>query len=91
FSDRQMTSTVAWHASSIVIAALVVGVPVGVIGSAWLWQAFADEIGVDAPAHSPVVLFAAIVVAAIVVAGLAAIVPGRTARRLTSAALLRSE
>ncbi|MCU1360840.1 MAG: hypothetical protein JWN99_2129, partial [Ilumatobacteraceae bacterium] len=41
FSDRQMTSTIACHSSTIVIVGIIVGVPVGVIGSPWLWQAFA--------------------------------------------------
>jgi putative ABC transport system permease protein len=50
---RQLLGVVAWQASALAAAALIVGVPLGVIAGRWSWRLFAGVVGVsgDAPCH----------------------------------------
>ena len=91
FTRRQVMSTVAWHASLLTGAALLVGIPLGVVVGRLTWSAIVDNLGV---VSAPVVPLGAIVgVAALVlvVANLAALGPGWAAARTRSATALRTE
>ncbi len=91
FTKRQVLSTVAWHASLLAGAALIVGIPLGVVIGRVTWSAIVDNLGV---VSSPVVPLTAIVgVAALVlvVANLAALGPGWAAARTRAATALRTE
>jgi hypothetical protein len=68
--------------------ALVVGVPLGVIGGLFVWRAFADDLGISADAHVPILAFVATAVGAVVIANLLAIAPGMAAGRTRAAAVL---
>ena len=73
------------------IAALLIGLPAGVIAGRVLWRAFAEQLGVvPEPASSwgPVLVVA---VGGLVLALLAALVPAQLATRVTPAEGLRTE
>ncbi len=91
FTRRQVMSTVAWHASLLTAAALMIGIPLGVVIGRMTWGAIVDNLGV---VSAPVVPFAAIVgvaVIVLVVANLAALGPGWAAARNRAATALRTE
>jgi hypothetical protein len=87
----QVSATVAWQASVIALASLVVGLPLGIAGGRWLSARFADDLGAVRDVVVPVGTLAVIVVASIVLANLVAFVPGRLAARTQPAVVLRSE
>lgn len=86
---RQVRATVRWQVLTLVAAAVVVGVPLGVVGGRVAWSTFADRLGVatDPRLPSPGVV-ALVVVGAVVVALAAAVVPARVAARFRPARLL---
>jgi hypothetical protein len=91
FVRGQVSATVAWQATTLAAAALVVGVPLGIAAGRWAWTLFADQLGV---ASEPVVgLFALLLSlpATIVVANALAAIPGRVASRTQPANVLRAE
>lgn len=91
FHRRQVATSVAWHASSIALASLVVGLPLGVVTARLAWGAIVDQLGIASP---PVVPMAAIVVLTAMVlalANLAALGPGIAAARTRPATTFRSE
>ncbi len=72
-------------------AALVIGVPAGVVVGRLLWRAFARQLGVvpdPASAWTPIGL---LVIGALALAALAAIVPARRAAASSPGADLRAE
>ena len=87
-SRRQLASAVAWQATTLVTVALIVGVPLGVVGGLLVWRAFADGLGIDEAVSIPVLAFVGIVVAGVVLANLIALAPGRTAARTPAATVL---
>ncbi|HJT38014.1 MAG TPA: FtsX-like permease family protein, partial [Actinomycetota bacterium] len=60
FVRRQIRATVAWQTSTLALAALVVGLPLGVVAGRAAWALFANGVGVPATAVVPLlaVLFA---------------------------------
>jgi hypothetical protein len=91
FLRRDVRISVRWHAITIVVVCLLVGLPLGIALGRNLWSAFARGIGVPSDAGSP--SLAALVVAVVTVAGASALaaVPGWRAARLRPAEVLRSE
>ncbi len=56
FGRGQVSASVAWQSSVIAAIAIVIGIPVGVVGSRWAWRLFAHELGVPPrPATSALV------------------------------------
>ncbi len=47
FVPRQLRRTITWQTNTIVVLALVLGLPVGVIVGRWLWVSFSDQLGVE--------------------------------------------
>lgn len=88
FTRRQLASAVAWQATTLVAVALLVGIPLGVIGGQVIWRAFANDLGIDTSAVIPVLAFVAIVIAGVVIANLIALLPGRAAARTPAGAVL---
>ena len=82
---------VHWQASVLTAAPLVLGVPLGLIGGAVVFRAFANSIGAVPEPATPLVAVGAIAVGLVAIANLAAIVPARRARRLSTAELLRAD
>jgi putative ABC transport system permease protein len=91
FTRRQVSGSVAWQATTFGVAALIVGIPLGVIVGRWAWTTLADNLGTVAEPIVPVVAFVIGVPVVLLVANLVAFVPGRIAARLRPAAALRSE
>jgi hypothetical protein len=91
FVERQLAAAVAWHASITASIGVLFGVPLGIVLGRWLWILFAEEIGaVPAPAV-PVWSIAAAALAALVLANIAAALPGRRAARTAAALVLNQE
>jgi hypothetical protein len=90
-SRRQISGTVAWQATVLGAAALLIGVPLGVAGGRGAWSLIAREAGFPA---EPVIPFRGLLVlapAVLVFANLVALGPARLARRTPAAGVLRSE
>ncbi len=91
FTNRQVLSTVAWHASSLSAAALVVGIPMGIVIGRVTWRAIVDSLGLVSAPALPVGAILAVGVLVLVVANLAALGPGWAAARTRAATALRTE
>jgi hypothetical protein len=85
---RQLGLTVAWQATALVSVALLLGIPLGVVGGHVVWRAFAESLGIDTAVAVPVLAFAGIAVAGLLVANLIALLPARTATRTPAATVL---
>jgi hypothetical protein len=89
FQRRQLSSTIASQATTIALLGVVLGVPIGALAGVLLWRSIAERVGVvDGPAV-PAIALAALALAIMVVANLAAIIPGRRAARVSPSTLLR--
>jgi ABC-type antimicrobial peptide transport system permease subunit len=88
----QLRGAVAWEATALAAAALLVGVPAGIVAGRLAWAAFATGAGVapQATIALPVVLLAVPAVT-LLLANLIAAFPGRVAARLRPASVLRTE
>ena len=90
FVGRQLRATVAWQASVITMASLVVGVPVGVALGRSIWSAYASGLHAAAPAETPWAWLVLAVGASLAVANVVALLPGHWAGRTRTAAVLRT-
>ena len=76
FVRGQVRAAVAWQATAIALAGLIVGLPLGAAAGRWAWLAFAGQFGIrPVPVLSPLVLLA--VPAVLLLANAAAALPGR--------------
>jgi ABC-type lipoprotein release transport system permease subunit len=82
---------VATQATVYAVVGLVVGVPLGVFVGRLVWRIVADDAGLLPDAPVPVLLVAAIAVAAVLLVNLIALLPARSAARTRPAVVLRSE
>jgi ABC-type antimicrobial peptide transport system permease subunit len=91
FTRWEVLRTVAWEASALAAAALVAGIPLGVIAGRVAWALFADATGIagQATVNVPIVLLA--IPATLLLANIIAAWPGWTAARLRPATVLRAE
>jgi ABC-type lipoprotein release transport system permease subunit len=88
---RQLRTVVISQTSTVLLVAIVIGIPLGIAAGRWAWTAFASEIGV---VPAPVVPAAAIVIgmlALLAVGNLLATWPAAIAARISVARVLRSE
>jgi hypothetical protein len=91
FTGRQVLGVVLSQATAFALAALAVGVPLGIVGGSALWRAAADRIGTEA---SPVVPIGGIALAALALVAIAnalALLPAIRARRAHPATVLRAD
>ena len=59
FVTRQVRATVAWQATALACAGLIIGVPLGLLAGRWAWTLFASQVAiVPAPVISPLTLLA---------------------------------
>ena len=91
FTQRQLATAVAWQASAAAITGVVVGVPAGTALGRWLWDLFARDIYVVPEPSVPVLQVVVVALGALVLANLAAAIPGRIAARTSTALVLRAE
>lgn len=91
FNRGQIWATVAWQATTVVTAALVVGLPLGVGAGRWAWRVVADGIGTPASPVTPVLAVVLAAPLALLAANLVAALPARAAARIRPALALRAE
>ena len=91
FVRRQVSAAVAWQATTLVVVALLVGIPLGAAGGRWVWQVFAERIGIAPNPQVPLITLLLFVPVAVVVANVLAAGPGWVAGRLKPAPVLRTE
>ena len=87
----QVLRVVSWEASALAGAALLVGLPLGVLAGRWAWALFAGSAGVSGTPDVPVALVLAAVPVTLVLANLIAAGPGWDAARVRPASVLRTE
>ena len=81
FVRHQVIGVVAWQATSIGLAALVLGLPVGAAAGRWAWNTVAAEIGSASPPVVPLLALSVLVPAVLVVVNLIAGIPAWSASR----------
>ncbi len=91
FSRRQLRSTIFWQATVAGASGVVLGVPLGIVLGRWLWTLFARYIDAVPEPTVPVVTVIAVAVSALVLVNVVAMIPGRTASRVSTAQVLRGE
>ncbi len=91
FTRPQVAATTAWQGTAFVAVALVCGAPLGIATGRWAWRLVADQLGVASPPRVPLPTILVIVPAALLVANLAAAVPGWLAARIRPVEALRAE
>ncbi len=91
FTRRQLAGTIAWQSTVIAAGGLVVGVPAGVAAGRWLWILFARSLSAVPDPVIPAASVALAAVGALILANLAAALPGRAAARTPAALMLRAE
>lgn len=82
---------VAWQATALAAAALLVGVPLGVIAGRQAWAFFANAAGVAPRPDVPLSLVLLAVPVTLLLANVIAALPGWTAAQLRPAAVLHAE
>jgi hypothetical protein len=87
----QVLRVVAWQATALAAAALLIGVPAGVVAGRWAWALFADSVGVSAQPGLSLALILAVIALTLALANLIAAWPGWRAARVRPATALRSE
>jgi hypothetical protein len=91
FRRRQVAAAVAWQATSFILAALAVGLPLGVAAGRWAWDLAAAQLESAAPPVIPALAIALIVPAALLAGNALAAIPARAAARTAPAISLRQE
>ena len=90
FTTRQLAVTIAWQASVIAAIAVIIGVPLGIVGGRQLWIVFARSINAVPQPTVPTSLLL-VAVGALILANIVAAIPARIAARTPAALVLRSE
>jgi ABC-type lipoprotein release transport system permease subunit len=88
---RQISSTVAWQSTTVGVLALVIGIPLGIIGGRWAWGLLADDLGTVSEPKVPMLAIVVGIPAVLLLCNAVAYVPGRIAARMKPAVVLRSE
>jgi putative ABC transport system permease protein len=91
FTRAQVMSTTATQAIGIALVAVVIGVPIGVLGGRLAWQQFADYLRVVPDAVLPALPITVVLVTVFAAASLAAVPSGIRAARASAADVLRTE
>jgi ABC-type lipoprotein release transport system permease subunit len=91
FLRGQVSAAVAWQATTLVIVALLLGIPLGIAAGRWGWNVFADELGIVPEPKVSLLPLLVTIPATLVLANLIALLPGRAASRVSPAVVLRSE
>ena len=87
----QLLLVVGWEALALATAALLAGLPLGLLAGRWSWALFASSLGVSEVMVIPVLLVLLVIPATWFLAVVVAAVPGRSAARISPAAVLRAE
>jgi hypothetical protein len=88
---RQVRAVIAWQTNVILLAAVLVGVPLGAVAGRWAWTGFAASLGVVPVTVVPGVALLAGFIALLVAGNLLTAFPASVAARTRPAAALRAE
>ena len=88
---RDSQASVLWHATSIMVMAIVVGLPLGLIAGRWVWGRLARFLGTVSVSVAPLGTLLAVAGAFGLIAVAGAFVPAQRAGRRPPAADLRTE
>lgn len=92
FVNRQVGAAVLWQATTVALAGIVVGVPLGIVVGRVVWNAFATNLGAVPVAAVPGLTIAVLALGVLVVANALAVIPAATsARRRSVGQLLRTQ
>jgi hypothetical protein len=91
FARRNVSATVAWQATTLAVAAVVIGVPAGIALGRWTWQLVADGVSSVSPAVVPLTVVLLAVPATVLLANVLASGPAWIAGRIRPADALRAE
>lgn len=87
----QVLSVVLWQTCALTAAALLAGLPLGIVAGRWTWTIFAGSLGVATDPAVPAPALLAIIPAALILTSLIAAGPGWRAAQTRPAAILRGE
>jgi len=87
----QLRAVVLSQASTILVVAIAIGIPLGIAAGRWAWTAFASAIGVVPAPVVPTAAFALGVLALLAAGNILAAWPAAIAARTSVARTLRSE
>jgi putative ABC transport system permease protein len=90
FDRRQVGATISWHATTVAVIGLIVGIPAGWYVGINAWRLVANGLGVSAAPTIPALALVLTIPAVVGICNLAALIPGRTAARTRPAIELRS-
>lgn len=90
FTPGQIRATVLWQSGTVVALSLVASIPIGLIFGRWLYERFADGIGVIAATEFAIPAVVVVLIGAVVLVQATALLPASRARH-TPASELRSE
>jgi hypothetical protein len=90
FVNRQVAAAVGWQATTLALAGVVVGVPLGLAVGRAVWDAFATNLGAVPVSVVPTGLICLLVAGVLVVANVIAVVPAAVATRARAGDLLRT-
>jgi ABC-type lipoprotein release transport system permease subunit len=91
FVRRQVAAAVCWQASTVALAGIVVGAPIGIAVGRVLWRAFATNFGVVPVPVVPLLTLTALAAGVFAAANALAAVPALTAARSRPGQLPRAE
>jgi hypothetical protein len=91
FTARQSRVAIAWQATLLAIAGVIVGVPLGIVAGRTIWRWLANEYPVVYTPPIEVVAVLLVIPAALLVVNAIAVGPGRAAARIRPAEALRVE
>ena len=91
FTRRQTRLAIAWQATLIAVAGLIVGVPLGIVFGRLVWRWLADNFPVVYVPPLAVVAVLLVIPAAVLLANVLAALPARSAARIRPAEALRTE
>lgn len=88
---RQIKEIIAWQTSTILLIAVIVGVPLGIAAGQWAWTSFANSLGVVPTPVVPGLSLLAGIALLLLAGNLLASVPAWLAARIAPAATFRTE
>ena len=91
FTERQLSSAIAWQATVAAVIGVVVGTPLGIIIGRQLWIWFAHNLDAVPDPTTPALSVLLVVIGALVFANVVAALPGRNAARTPTGLVLRAE
>jgi hypothetical protein len=89
--QRYVGRTVHWQATALVAVPLLLGLPLGAVLGRIVYTAFVERIGAVPDTTTPLLFVGAVVLGWLVLANVIGMLPARHARKISPAAVLRSE